>query len=146
MKIKIEFGQKEFDAFKGFNDMIEGKVNMISKLFGGRAVEKAQAVAGAAVESFEKTAQDGQYSIAVSVREDWVCKVTGLVKDVYEDTFDLIASIVPACMVWGYRIKKSHVQLEEAIEELCTYQIEDKSKTSGATSEQQVQATSVVTE
>ena len=36
MKIKIEFNQKEFDAFKGFHDMIEGKVNMISKLFGGR--------------------------------------------------------------------------------------------------------------
>lgn len=144
MKIKIEFNQKEFDAFKGFRDMIEGKVNMVSKLFGGRAVEKAQAVAGAAVESFEKTADNGQYSIAVSVREDWVCKVTGLVKDVYEDTFDLIASIVPACIVWGYRIKKSHVQLEEAMDELCTYQIE--SKTSGAASEQQVQATSVVTE
>lgn len=144
MKIKIEFGQKEFDAFKGFSDMIEGKVNMISKLFGGRAVEKAHAVAGAAVESFEKTAQDGQCSIAVSIREDWVCKVTGLVKDVYEDTFDLIASIVPACMVWGYRIKKSHVALEEEMESLVTYQIE--SKTSGATSEQQVQATSVVAE
>ena len=134
MKIKIEFNQKEFDAFKGFHDMIEGKVNMISKMFGGRTVEKAQAVAGAAVESFEKTADNGQYSIAVSIREDWVCKATGLIKDVYEDTFDLIASIVPACMVWGYRIKKSHVQLEEEMESLVTYQIE--SNTSGATSEQ----------
>ena len=99
MKIKIEFNQKEFDAFKGFHDMIEGKVNMISKLFGVRNAEKAKAVAGAAVESFEKTAQDGQYSIAVSIREDWVCKVTGLIKDVYEDTFDLIASIVQG-LLW----------------------------------------------
>lgn len=146
MKIKIEFGQKEFDAFKGFHSMVEDRVNGVAKLFGAGKVEKAKAVAGAAVESFEKTAQDGQYSIAVSIREDWVCKVTGLVKAVYEDTFDLILSIVPACMVWGYRIKKSHVALEEEMESLMHYEIEDKSNTSGATSEQQVQATSVVAE
>lgn len=144
MKIKIEFGQKEFDAFKGFHSMVEDRVNGVAKLFGAGKVEKAKAVAGAAVESFEKTADNGQYSIAVSVREDWICKVTGLVKAVYEDTFDLILSIIPACMVWGYRIKKSHVALEEEMESLLTYQIE--SKTSGAASEQQVQATSVVAE